>query len=58
MAFTRNIEDADELVRLAQNDIALCNYNEAYYRWVFGPEKDKKENHEKLAKMRHIYFSL
>lgn len=58
MAFTRNIEDVEELVRLAQYDIALGNYNEAYYRWVFGPEKNEKENHEKLAKMRHIYFSL
>jgi hypothetical protein len=58
MAFTRNIEDADELIRLAQYDRVLAEYNDAYYKWVFGPEKDEKENSEKLAKMRHIYFSL
>lgn len=47
----------DEDVRKAQYDIALMNYNEAYYRWVFGPEKDEKHNALVLAKMRHIWLS-
>lgn len=45
-------------VQRAQDSVALMDYNEAYYRWVFGPEKDEKANHERLLKMRHIYFSL
>ena len=43
---------------LREYNMALMDYNEAYYRWVFGPEKDEKANHERLLKMRHIYFSL
>ena len=35
----------------------LADYNEAYYRWVHGPEKDAKENKEKLDKMRSIWFN-
>jgi hypothetical protein len=46
-----------EDIRKAHYDIALMNYNEAYYKWLFGPEKDKEHNSLILAKMRSIWFA-
>ena len=51
-------EDMEESVRQSRDAVALMDYNEAYYRWLFGSEKDEKANAERLAKWRHIYFSL
>ena len=47
-----------ESVRLALESTALMDYNEAYYRWVHGPEKDEKKNHDALVWCRSKYFSM
>ena len=46
-----------EDVRKALYDVALMNYNEAYYKWLFGPEKDEDYNALVLAKMRGIWLA-
>jgi len=48
----------DEDVRKAIYDRTLMNYNEAYYRWVFCPESEKKRAKDILDKYRHIWFNL
>ena len=52
------IEAESESIRKSIKDIALMDYNEAFYRVMFGPEKDLQANKDRLAKMRHIYFNL
>ncbi len=47
----------DEEVRKALYDRALADYNEAYYKWLFGPEKDKQHNQWVLEKMRSRWFA-
>ena len=47
-----------ERIRKELDSTALMDYNEAYYRVVFGPEKDLRANEERLAKLRNIYFNL
>lgn len=47
-----------ESIRVALESTALMDYNEAYYRWVYGPEKDEKKNHDLLVWHRHNYFSM
>lgn len=35
----------------------LADYNEAYYRWLYCPEKDKQMNKERLDKVRSLWFN-
>lgn len=48
----------NESVRKAHEDMALMDYNEAYYRWVFCPESEKDRVKDILDKYRHIWFNL
>lgn len=50
--------EEQERIRQAREASILMDYNEAYYRWVHSSEKDEKANHERLAKLRHLYFSI
>lgn len=58
MKLTPFTVEEQEHIRQAREASILMDYNEAYYRWVFGPEKDEKADHERLAKLRHLYFSI
>ena len=51
-------EKRDEHYRQLHEATVLMDYNEAYYRWLHGPEKDLAANKDRLDKLRHKYFSL
>jgi hypothetical protein len=51
-------DEQRESARKAQETVLLMDYNEAYYRLIFGPEKDYQANKDRLAKMRSLWFSI
>ncbi len=50
-------EAAKEELRLVHYDIALMNYNEAWYAFVYCPENEDARRRDTLDKMRSIWFA-
>jgi hypothetical protein len=47
-----------EKVRKIKYDILMMDYNEAYHRCLYGPDKDKKINRERLNVLRRKWFNF
>jgi hypothetical protein len=51
------MDTPEESLRKRLYDHALAVYNEAYYKWLFGPKEDKQHNAWVLEKMRRNWFA-